>query len=403
MSEVINHEIRVPRYRYDYIGGGRSGPHILDPTALMRRIWKAVDPWDTPNYKEYIKKRLRLPINDYRLRKENVTMPMEINSVVYWLPTGDYSTYHGPMYGGWSDTTYLTPSASQWNSADAIAKNKALLKVKDQKIHLGNFIGEWDQLMSTLINTSKRVTGAYSAVRKGDFAKAARALGTGKPGKGVSTRKSAASNWLELQYGWVPLYNDVYGAAAEVERTWLQLQKKPQIVSVVATHSLADADKFVPYYQLGGAVVQRQYMAKVRVKLSYIIAIQESNFLGRIGLTNPLSIAWELTPFSFVVDWFLPVGNAINALDATIGCNFVDGSCSHEIRSVLDFTRKFDVTAYPYRYVFGPSTARGRWFEYQRWKLSDFPAVSLPQWKNPVSAAHAANALALLTQAFSRR
>lgn len=404
MSIITNHEQRQNRIRYDYIGGKKTGPFVLG-SYVARRVWKAVDPEDTPDYAYRVRNGLRLPVNSYRLRKENVVMPQENGSTDTWLPTGDYSQYFGPNWQGWNDTTYFQPTTSQRNSMEATAKNKALLKIKDQQIHLTNFVGEWGQLMEMLIKSAERLTKAMRAVRKGDFATAARALGTGKAGKGVSASKSAASNWLELQYGWLPVINDVYGAALEVEKSIQALRDQTQpIISVVATQSLRDQDKFYPGVQLGGAVVTRRYIAKVRVKLSYRVTDEGLAFLGRIGLANPLSLAWELAPLSMVADWFIPIGNSLNALDATLGCVFVDGSCSYELRSTLDWWRSFDVVQYPHRYQLLGDTKKGRWFEYQRGKLSDFPSVSIPQWKNPISATHAANALALLTQvAYSGR
>lgn len=41
--------------------------------------------------------------------------------------------------------------------------------------------------------------------------------------------------------------------------------------------------------------------------------------LDQCGLINPLSVAWELVPFSFVVDWFLPIGTYINSMSDYAG------------------------------------------------------------------------------------
>lgn len=45
---------------------------------------------------------------------------------------------------------------------------------------------------------------------------------------------------------------------------------------------------------------------------------------AKVGLTNPLSVAWELIPFSFVVDWFLPIGKYLDALDVPLLYTFTD-------------------------------------------------------------------------------
>jgi len=34
-----------------------------------------------------------------------------------------------------------------------------------------------------------------------------------------------------------------------------------------------------------------------------------------LGLTDPLSVLWEITPYSFVVDWFIPIGTYLENLN----------------------------------------------------------------------------------------
>lgn len=50
--------------------------------------------------------------------------------------------------------------------------------------------------------------------------------------------------------------------------------------------------------------------------------------LWRLGLTNPLSIAWELVSLSFVVDWFVHLGGFINALQQPVGLSYKHGYSS---------------------------------------------------------------------------
>lgn len=40
---------------------------------------------------------------------------------------------------------------------------------------------------------------------------------------------------------------------------------------------------------------------------------------SQTGLTNPFALAYELIPFSFVVDWFVNVGDIINSIDDFVG------------------------------------------------------------------------------------
>jgi hypothetical protein len=47
--------------------------------------------------------------------------------------------------------------------------------------------------------------------------------------------------------------------------------------------------------------------------------------LETLGLLNPLSLAWELLPYSFVIDWFLPIGDYLAATTASAGMTWVNG------------------------------------------------------------------------------
>lgn len=107
--------------------------------------------------------------------------------------------------------------------------------------------------------------------------------------------------WLEYTFGWKPLIQDIYAAinvlqqdfgfdAFRVSRRVSNNLVKSQANGVpwdnsysVATHSFA---------YLGG-----------RVRVS-----NPNLFLAnQLGLTNPAAVAYDAIPFSFVLDWFIPV------------------------------------------------------------------------------------------------
>lgn len=48
--------------------------------------------------------------------------------------------------------------------------------------------------------------------------------------------------------------------------------------------------------------------------------------LRQVGLYSPASIAWDLVPLSFFVDYFVPIGNMIEAASATDGYTFSESS-----------------------------------------------------------------------------
>jgi hypothetical protein len=58
-------------------------------------------------------------------------------------------------------------------------------------------------------------------------------------------------------------------------------------------------------------------MSQDTYRMSYIYELyEEMSFERNLGLTDPLSVAWELIPYSFVVDWFVPIGTYLDNLNA---------------------------------------------------------------------------------------
>lgn len=123
-----------------------------------------------------------------------------------------------------------------------------------------------------------------------------------------------------------------------------------------------------------------------------------------LGLTNPASVAWELVPFSFVVDWFAPVGDWLNALDATLGYSFLSGTRSTirrrtgQYRASPAYTHSW-VSSGMRRYWSGDASASLYQVELDRTLYASPPTPAL-RIKNPVSPGHMANGLGLLYQVF---
>jgi len=106
-------------------------------------------------------------------------------------------------------------------------------------------------------------------------------------------------------------------------------------------------------------------------------------------------VAWEKVPFSFVIDWLLPIGNFLEAISAHRGLDFVAGFDDLLIEGSLSWEYKI-----PPGYHLVAGTPPGPWrnsmYAFQRRLYLTWP-IPLPYWKNPLSSTHLANALALVT------
>lgn len=263
----------------------------------------------------------------------------------------------GAGYGGPFTRPYGFESASLASIEDLASKvaNKLLAKVASQDLNLGNAIGERKQTMELIRSTATAVVHGLRGLRSGRLAKDI-VLGmhervSFKPGwvppssmpkrerikrslKLQAERKRAldllrrdtrrvAQASLVYHYGVLPLLSDVYGASENFRKRFLEGQTEVISVRTGASDSVNTSfvDSSPPLLTVGSGTIQRHVKAGVKFRVSNPVLRD----LQQIGLVNPLSIAWELTPWSFVADWFVGVGKFIELQTATAGCTFVDG------------------------------------------------------------------------------
>lgn len=98
---------------------------------------------------------------------------------------------------------------------------------------------------------------------------------------------------------------------------------------------------------------------------------------GVLNIGNPTTWAWELIPFSFVVDWGIPIGDWLGAVDMLKNIISVSGT-----RTIKEqYQSKYRV-----RRVDNGVTAIGSWGRlsynsHERKILSSIPVPPLPRWK----------------------
>jgi hypothetical protein len=119
--------------------------------------------------------------------------------------------------------------------------------------------------------------------------------------------------------------------------------------------------------------------------------------INSLGLTNPIAVAWELVPFSFAVDWFLPVGNTLSALTAGQGLTWLGGYITKRVYRAVSIRHKTGpITAWVT--CTDPGHYRERGFEFQTIALTGFPYARFYVDETPYSTPRAVNALALVRQ-----
>lgn len=212
----------------------------------------------------------------------------------------------------------------------------------------------------------------------------------------------AASTWLEYTYGWKPLLSDVYNFA-EASAS-LGVEMSGAIRGAIAK-GRSDTEFQKTYYlnqfKFDVTAVRKMFCA---MQVRYRVDDGGPSFETAFGLTNPLLVAWEVVPFSFVADWFLPIGQAIESLTAYRGLTFQDGYISNRqvwTCSVIVTPGKPLVSGSG---TWIPRSGAGVFTQdiviISRDRMQTFPVYGFPEFKNPVSVSHMTSAIALLQSLF---
>lgn len=284
-----------------------------------------------------------------------------------------------------------------WPSANMInrAEVEALVKLKEQNVNYAVALAEAHKSLPMIEKSFWAVFDAYRYAKKKAWRQAARALGV-EPPRWKTRTENVAGRWLELQYGWLPFLSDAYSAYEDARKGILRYNPRISVTRTVIERLDGSYDVAMDWGLKQRITDSDGSLIGCKVRLDYELTMDGLATASKVGLTNPAIVAWELVPFSFVLDWAVPVGNWLSAWDADFGLKFLAGSRTlfSRIKRTGRITQAKRARA-PYRAWYADLTASFDGFRMDRTVYAT-PPLPVPYWKNPVSAQHALNALALL-------
>lgn len=183
--------------------------------------------------------------------------------------------------------------------------NKLLEKVKGHDFNLAVNLSQMNQVSSMVASNLSQFGRAVMSLKRGDFANAARCLGVhARPSR--LKPSDVAGRWLELQYGWLPTLSDTF----EAMKAFHEISEGPRSTlfrTSVKKESFVEASGTPSRFS-------QKYLCTVRKQIQYEM-YEEMTANRSLGLADPLSVVWENIPYSFVVDWFVPIGSYLDALN----------------------------------------------------------------------------------------
>lgn len=215
-------------------------------------------------------------------------------------------------YGTYSDFT---------NSVRATAYSRLMGKALPQAAMLVN-MAQGVQTWEMVASRTMQLVRAFKHLRRGDLSGfAAELLLNPNAVRRRITRKRAIQDpqgaWLEFTFGWSPFIGDIYNA---IDVLQTQFPTVPVRGSATGTEVLANTSSWG---------WRRNGVRKVQARLVADMVVTNPNLLlaNQLGLLNPAAVVWDIIPFSFVVDWFLPVGKFIKTFNDQAGLSLL-GQCT---------------------------------------------------------------------------
>lgn len=121
-------------------------------------------------------------------------------------------------------------------------------------------------------------------------------------------KKRSSQLYLEGVFGWLPLMQDIYDAFNVLDGAHRSAPARGKSSMVYSTR-VTDVNHRLTIQTELGALVGAQGM----------ISDPNLALLGDLGLVNPAAIAWDKVPYSFVVNWFIPIGGYLSSFTDLVG------------------------------------------------------------------------------------
>lgn len=151
-------------------------------------------------------------------------------------------------------------------------------------------------------------------------------------------RKAVADSWLEYSFGWTPLINDVKSGA----EAFAQLAERPRYRSFIGQHTAKGSKPLQIVTITGTGLIQEIYSestSTVSTRYSGKIALSmtTNSLYQGFGLEwqEFIPAAWELAPWSFLIDYFTNAGDIIDSAIRIKTTNF--RYCMYQQRRELKY------------------------------------------------------------------
>lgn len=326
---------------------GSGTPVLLSTSPTITNVtlnYKAISAVVSVN-----NKRLR-PWSSFSYRKMelwgNPGVTTVLNDVTCWYYNGFTNvpqTSRVVKSIDWSNTAYASNNGTGWEGftylplttdCENIATAKLVSSLQDIRTQWNLLVtlGEAKETAVHLAHTASRLVHGFNSFRKGDIGGAYKHLAGRKPvpvkkekthrqlkrrAKDGSLLDDVSSGWMEFSYAWRPLLSDIDSAARYIAEK--QILSRQSVYPVSKGHVMELDQKKVLTADSGANSFDFTHYNhhECKVRMTYELSpafMWTASTLDELGFSDPATLVWELLPLSFVVDWFINIGQVLESL-----------------------------------------------------------------------------------------
>lgn len=220
-----------------------------------------------------------------------------------------YPAYTAPPGSVVNDAAYAATSIGNsddvrnLNAAVFGARNSAVAKMKgDAQAQLGLMLATWEETSSLIVSASKAARDFTEEKKRSALIAKLRKRG------------SVSNTHLMVIFGVLPTALDLKAAAEVLSKSFPVKEtriKRSTTASAVNSGGSYRGTLYSEYGCMVGGTVK--------------VTNPKLSFANDLGLINPLSIAWDKVPFSFLINMVCPIGAFFNSLTDLVGYEVIDG------------------------------------------------------------------------------
>lgn len=228
--------------------------------------------------------------------------------------------------GTWQDTR-VEADWDVWieSGMPNVVESRLHAKIVDalgERAEVGTTLAEWRSAADMVHHNAMRLAGAALMLKKGRFKEFLNVLNV-KPFPRHkhwlrSSPKVASSLWIEYWFGIAPTINDIQTAARilDSDPTESASSWTPYAVTTGARFDIMQSESY--YYPM------LRVPCEVRAKAGGEFKLVNPNLAlaSKLGILNPLTIALNITPWSWLLGWFVNLNQWVDSLSSTAGYEF---------------------------------------------------------------------------------